>query len=448
MKKKLQSILSKKRNKAILFSFSASFLARIVGLVSTLVITPLILNYLTKESFGLWSILIKFVGFVAFADFGLGNGLMNMLSKYKFDTANTRTPKAIISTFLFLLSTSIILMVLTGVGIYFSDLRELFDISSKGLELQMEQSLWLIAIIYLSNIPLSIIQKVQFAWLDNHIYHFWELIQKLLVIFLLYLFVWLQLSLPYLVLGFYLPFLIANLLNIVFYLRKSKANIEQYRRNIFAFVDRKILKEILKTGLLFFLMTLAYALGRTADNIIIGKFASLETVTEYEVLTKPFDLVLVFIMMLTSVLWPAFGDAINSKDFKWLKRAFFNSFLGISILSLIISLVIAFLGTPIIKVWLNVDYGFSLELFLIVAVWYILLSSNNVLATFLNAKSILKFQVAIFTMYFVIGTPIKVLALINSGLKGFILVNIFAYLLTIMIPSFVVCLKKIKIGDE
>ena len=99
-----------KRSKFVIKSFSTSFFARLMGLVFTVLITPILINYLGKEDYGLWSILISFSSFLAFSDFGLGAGLLNFILSNKNDKVKTQV--GIFSTFYFLLTTSLLLIIL------------------------------------------------------------------------------------------------------------------------------------------------------------------------------------------------------------------------------------------------------------------------------------------------------------------------------------------------
>src|SRR4051812_23716437 len=54
--------------------------ARGVGVSPPLITVPLTLHYLGAERYGLWATLSSLIALASFADFGLGNGLLNALS--------------------------------------------------------------------------------------------------------------------------------------------------------------------------------------------------------------------------------------------------------------------------------------------------------------------------------------------------------------------------------
>lgn len=442
---KIKKLFSEKRNKAVLYSFSTSLIARMMGLLSTVIITPLLINYFTDDGFALWSILILIVGFSGFADLGMGHSLMNSLSKAKHENNYNYESKLIVTTFFFLIIVAIsFLMLSLGVN-YLFDWGQFFSISSKVLSLEMNLSMYLVIILFFVNVPLSIIHKIQYAWLDNHIYHFWEIIQKFLVIVFIYLCVKGELTLPYFVLSFYGPFILINIINFYVYSRKRVVLKSIYKTSLFInLIDKEIFKMILKSGMLFFIMALLFNLGRSSDNFIIGKFSSLRLVKDYEIIKKPFDLILVFIMMLSSGLWPAFGDALHAKDYSWIKKVFINSLYTVSLFSLIGVVVLMFFGNEILSVWLRGDYNYSWILLALIAGWYFLLSLNNVLSSFLGANNILKKQIYMFLGYIVIGIPLKLYGVYYFDLEGLIMFNIIAFVVTILIPSFIICWRRVE----
>lgn len=436
---KIQKLLSNKRNKAVAYSFSSSFIARLAGLLSTIVITPLLVNYFSKETFALWSILILVVGFSGFADLGMGHSLMNHLSKAKYNNKKDQEKKLIATTAFFLFISSIFL----GLVLFFLsqlvDWNSFFKMDNVSLSNQMTKASYLVIFIFFVNVPFSLVHKIQYAWLDNHIYHLWEIVQKVLTIVFLLMCVYLKLSLSYFVIAFYSPFLIVNALNLLLYSKKRKIISQLFFNGEFLnSLDYKIFRIVFNSGALFFLVALFFNLGRSVDSFIIGRYSSLEFVTNFEIIKKPFDLILVFIMMLSSGLWPAFGDAIHSKDYKWIESAVKKSLTVVSIVSFLGLCFLVIFGNDLLRLWLGGDYSFVLNLFIVVACWYFLLSINNVISSFLGAHNIIKKQILMFLSFMIIGIPLKIFGVQSYNILGLVVATIIVFLITILIPSLII----------
>ena len=56
------------------------------NLLLTFVYTPLLLNYLGDEKYGLWSILLSVITWINYCDVGIGHGLRNVpIKRFSFD---------------------------------------------------------------------------------------------------------------------------------------------------------------------------------------------------------------------------------------------------------------------------------------------------------------------------------------------------------------------------
>jgi O-antigen/teichoic acid export membrane protein len=68
-----------RKNKTIK-TFSVSLYSKIVGMVVPFAMVPLAVDYLGKEQYGLWVAVSSLIAMLSFADGGVGNALVNMIS--------------------------------------------------------------------------------------------------------------------------------------------------------------------------------------------------------------------------------------------------------------------------------------------------------------------------------------------------------------------------------
>jgi len=71
---------SAERHRRALLTSATGFAARGVSMGASLITIPLTLHYLGNERFGLWMTISSIVAMATFADFGIGNGVVNMLA--------------------------------------------------------------------------------------------------------------------------------------------------------------------------------------------------------------------------------------------------------------------------------------------------------------------------------------------------------------------------------
>ena len=67
---------SKERYRRVFFTTTTSAIARVVQIVASLLTVPLTLRYLGPELYGLWLTMSSVMAMFAFADLGVGNGLL------------------------------------------------------------------------------------------------------------------------------------------------------------------------------------------------------------------------------------------------------------------------------------------------------------------------------------------------------------------------------------
>ena len=105
------------RNRRALLTGGTSTLARVVQIGTSLITVPLTLKYLGNERFGLWMTISSVLAMAAFADFGVGNGVLNTVAKAfgKDDMEGVR--KAVSSGFA-VLNTIAALLLLSFFSIY------------------------------------------------------------------------------------------------------------------------------------------------------------------------------------------------------------------------------------------------------------------------------------------------------------------------------------------
>ena len=87
------------RNRRAALSGITAALARIVQMGSSLITVPFAIRYLGNERFGLWMAISSFLAIAGFADFGLGNGLLNSIARAQGKDDTEGVKRALSSAF-------------------------------------------------------------------------------------------------------------------------------------------------------------------------------------------------------------------------------------------------------------------------------------------------------------------------------------------------------------
>src|SRR6202042_1779317 len=98
------------RNRRAVLTGSAATLARVVQIGTSLITVPLTLRYLGNERFGLWMTISSVLAMAAFADFGVGNGVLNTVAQAFGEDDSLGVRRAVSSGFAVLSSIAILLL--------------------------------------------------------------------------------------------------------------------------------------------------------------------------------------------------------------------------------------------------------------------------------------------------------------------------------------------------
>ena len=88
---KIQNIVSKVKNNEMSHSVLVNAALKPVGMIISLLYTPLLLKYLGNEKYGVWVTILSIINWINYFDVGIGNGLRNRLAS---EIANKKEDEA------------------------------------------------------------------------------------------------------------------------------------------------------------------------------------------------------------------------------------------------------------------------------------------------------------------------------------------------------------------
>jgi O-antigen/teichoic acid export membrane protein len=294
------------RNKRALLTGSIATLARAVQISSSLVTVPLTLKYLGNERFGLWMAISSVLAMASFADFGVGNGVLNTVAKAfgRDDLAEVR--KAVSSGFA-ILSTIATLLLLLFFSIFgLVNWGDFFRVTSSQARLEAGPALAVFATCFALNIFMDVVQRVQLGLQQGYRYSLWQLCGSTMGFIGVLCGIWLHVSLPVLVVAIAGAPIFATTLNAIHFFGIVRPDL----RPKWELVSRDSIARIASLGGQFFILQLVIAIAISADNLIIARVLGAVNVPEYAIPQRMFSLISLISSMLVAPLWPAYGEAI------------------------------------------------------------------------------------------------------------------------------------------
>jgi O-antigen/teichoic acid export membrane protein len=397
----------------------------LVGITSLITI-PLMLRHLGAERFGLWMSIASLQAILSIADFGLGNSLLNAVAA-AFGKGDEGLIWRSIRTALRMQCLLSAAMAAAFLAAYpFVDWPKLFNISTPSASAEVGPTLLILVLAFCLRLIINVIQQAQMGLQRGYLANIWTGLGNGLSLAGIVLALEHGAGLPTLCLVFVGCPVAAGAVNVVSWLwrmaPRSTANGAEggmaERSLAERGMDRGLPKQMLLVGLQFFFLQATAALIGGMDPLIAGHILGPKSVADLSVAQKPFELVSIFLVLLSQPLWPAYREAIVSRDVRWVRWTLLRALTAALLLSGIAAITMGFAGRYLISVWagpnahpstmLIVGYGFA-------NVVTTLLTQASI---FLNAMGKINFQLAILVPAAVVALILKFLLTEHFGLAA------------------------------
>lgn len=432
---------SKERFRRIFITGGMAAVVKICSVSINLITVPLTVNYLGPERYGLWMTISSVLSLMSFADLGLGNGLLNAISKSNGRNSVQEAKYAVSSTFFILLCLSIFLLILFASVYPFIEWYSVFNVKSSLAIRESGPTIFVLVVMLLINMPLGVIQRIQEGYQEGYLYQSWLLLGTFVSFAMLILCVHFKCGLVWLVFSFSCGQLFSTVLNGIFVFSGPKRKLFP----TFKFFDFKLGKSLIRSGFIFFLLGLFTLLGNTSDDIIIAHTIGTQFVAGYEIVKKVF-LFSMLTQFIIQPLWPAFAEAIESGDIDWAQRTLKRSLVVCLLVSGFISLPLLLFGKQIIQFWVGDKYLPSWSLLLGFYCFVLIANYGGVMSTFLNSGVLLSKQLLIVGLSSISSLVLKVFLISKFDVSGVIWATVLSYTLFYLWPSYQMVTKYFKSG--
>jgi O-antigen/teichoic acid export membrane protein len=425
----------------------ASGAAKGMAVLTALITVPLTVGYLGMERYGLWMTISSVIAMLAFADLGLGNGLMNVLSE-----ANGRDDREAarhyVSSALFLL-VLVALMLAVGFTAAYPRVpwRKVFNVSSPQAVTEAGPALAVFVACFVINIPLGVIQRVQLGYQEGFANGLWNGLGSLLELASVLLAVHLKAGLPWLVLAMAGAPVVANGANgVVLFGFQRRWLLPGWH-----YASLQAARKVFSLGILFFVLQVAAALVFASDNIVAAQIMGPASVAQYSVPMKLFNVAPFVLMMFMIPLWPAYGEAIARGDLQWVKKTLARSVQTAFLVVAPVSAVLVLFGRQVIHLWVGPQIHPSFLLLLGLGIWMVLSTVGNSIAVFWNGANVVLFQVIFAILIGASALVGKILLARWMGIPGIIWGTVLAYIVFAPLPTIIYLprvFRRLQQGSE
>ena len=415
---------SRERFRRIGLTTATSIAARGIGFATSLITVPLTLHYLGAERYGLWATLSSLIALASFADFGLGNGLLNALSSAHGRDDREAGAREVSTAFILLLAVATTLCVAFLLAYPHIDWARFYNVTSPqaGREAGPATAAFIGCI--LANLPLGVVARIRQGYQEGYRTSFFDAAGNVLGLLLVLLAIKFRLPLVWLVLAMAGAPVIASLTNtaVLFGHDRPWLRVDPDR------FDRRTATRLLHHGGLFFALQVAAAFAAAPDNVIIAQTLGATWVAQYAVVAKLFSVSVLLSDVALAPLWPAYGEAMVRGDHRWVKHTLARSVQLTAAASTLFAAVLVVGGNAILARWVGPGFSASLALRLGFGSWVIVATVGMAVSMYLNAANLVRVQVACAMVWAPASLVLKVLMVTRWGLAGVPWAMLAAYL--------------------
>lgn len=394
------TMITNSRNKMLFLNILFSGFLKIVGLLTSLVIVPITINYLNNEVYGIWMTITSILYWITTFDIGLGNGMRNYLAE-ALATNDKKLGKKYISTTMLLLSlialSMAIVLLYPLITINFNSFFNTNAIA--GNELRMAV---VIAVGFtLMNFVLKNIGMIFVAMQKYAINDLLSISGNVIALILIYILTKVTTgNLVLVVLAYTMTSCVAFLLAAIPLFWKHPELKPSLR-----FFDKSLGKKIVGKGFGFFVIQISSCLVIFgAANFFITQSCGPAAVTTYNIAYKFFNLLVIAYTIILAPMWNAYTDAYVKGDMQWIK-ATFNKALKFWVLSICGGLGMLLICNLFYKLWIGNMVNVPLSVSASTLIYVCFFNLNNCATYLINGLNKIFVQIiislAVTTLYII-----------------------------------------------
>lgn len=422
---------SQERHRHIAWTTVTAGAAKAAAAAAMLISVPLTLGYLGPERFGLWMAISAVISMLGFADFGLGNGILNAVS-HASGRNDDRSIHQSVSNGIIMLAAIGGLILLIFLAVYrYVPWPSVFNVSSATAALESGPVVLVLLICFIATLPLGATHKIQLGLQQGYWGNLWEAVGSLLGLLGIIVAIQLQAGLQWIALSMAGVPLVFRALNTLVFFGYQERTI----RPSFGHLDFDVIRRLIRTGFLFFVLQLAVIVGFQSDNIIIARILGVEAVAGYDVVLKLSTLPAMFIGLVVVAQWPAYGEALTRGDSDWIRHTFIRTIRLSLLFAVPFALVLLTWGDTLIRVWAGPEVVPSRALITGMSIWSVLLVLGSVVAALLNGLHVVKFQAINALLMATANILLSIYLVGRIGVLGAIVGTISAYTIFSLLPS-------------
>jgi O-antigen/teichoic acid export membrane protein len=413
-------------------NITLGLLFKAIGMALNFLLVPILIIYLDKVEYGVWVTVFSIVNWIFTFDIGIGQGLRNKLTEALSLNDKVNASALISTSYVLMAIFALVILIIGSIIIFSTNFQEVLNYKSQENSF-IQLFIFLSLVFTVINFILSLYKKLYLAIHKSYII---EMISSIfLSTYLISIFLLNRLDQPGNLISLIMIFGLLNIaVSITATILFFKTN--KYLEISLAAFNMQLAKSLFGLGSNFFLINISLLIILSTDNIIISNMLGPAYVTDYSVVQKLYQLLIVGFSVVLAASWGLYSEAIAKSDYVWiignLKKMNFI-FLAVFIVGLIL-----FFNTDfILKLWLK-ETPINLPEGLVLGnlIYALMFCYVNIYFYFINATGKIKLQMYLYIIGAIVNIPLSIyLVGVFKSSTGVIISTIVCTLpLTIVMP--------------
>lgn len=429
--------LGRRRDRSLVFAAAAGVLVKILTNVTTLVTTAVTARGLAPAEFGFLATILSINGILAFADLGIGNGLMMRLSTVFGQ--DTRAARRLVSSALLMLTVSGAFLTIASVlVIRFAPWEgPLHAAHIPGAA----TALLIFAISRTVAVPLTLGQRIHFAVQQGGRANLWVFLGGLAVTVSTLAAGWMHATVWVFVACNALPAVVISGLECL-----SIFTVEHRAlRPRLADAHAPTATSLARVGLVFLLLSIVGAISYQTDTVIVNSVLGPASAATFAVGLRMFSAVMTLLGSAAGQLWTAMSEALSRGDLAWVRSRFVKVVIGTALITGVLNAFLLVFGQTIALRWVGREYVPGPALLVGLAIWGTYWSIMAPVSFLLNAAQIIRSQLLFNSLMAAGNLGLSLYLTKSHGIVGPIWGSLVSHVLLLGIPSLIIA-RRILAG--
>lgn len=402
-------------NKIFVKNIGYNFLFTILSTLSTFALLRTLFAYFNfnQNDYGLWLIIFSILSYIYLMDFGISNGLRNIITPIV--NSNRKLMNIYISSnYIIMLLFTFILLIIANAIMYFFPYELMYEINGFNMNLNhFKIFISLVVNLQIFYFLVSSIKPIFHAFSKSYLVNVSQFLSNVLIIITLNITIHLNLNNDWILLAIvYLgtQIIIVAIISVIII---KKYNIKfEFNKN------KKEYIEILDLGYKFFFLQLSNLILFNSMNILVGIFVNLEEASKFQISYKLLSMYILIFNIISAPVWTLVitkWQENNVQSIRNILRKLQKLILLISIPIIVTSLFL----NQIVKLWMGNNFGIEISFSMLMVIYIIFNIMCVVLQGILNGLNLIKIQI----FGYIVGTLILIVGVVLLNSFGVININ-------------------------